>query len=102
MTQEEFFAQVDSLRLKPQNKDSKAVPEIALMFNETKTIVRVKRNPKYVTSDEIALLAKEYDKPEEFIIMLFTSRKIAIKNALGGFVYEPTRRKAKTKRDATQ
>jgi hypothetical protein len=57
---------------------SKEVNAVGIVFKGDKVTVRVKRDPKLVTRDEVATLALEYKKPETLILELFKKRKVDI------------------------
>ena len=74
-TPNEYRERIKSLYVEPVSASgSKGVAGVGITFGN-RIIVRVKRDPKYVTKAEIKVLAKEYGKSEEEITALFTDKK---------------------------
>lgn len=81
-TPEAFREFVKNLRIKT-NTESKAVASVGIVFRPNRTTVRVKRDPKIVSREEIDLLAAEYGKTSQEIINILIQRKV-------GVSYEPS------------
>lgn len=79
MTPENFYNYCLSLIQKNLKTQSSAVDGVGISFGK-RTIVRVKREPKFVTRNEIKLLAEEYRKEEQELLDLFTKRKIDVRD----------------------
>lgn len=77
-TPEEFHLHVKNLYyVDTVNKESISAPGITLYFGK-RTIIRVKRDPKTITREEITELSKEYDKEEAEMLKIFKTRKIEV------------------------
>lgn len=74
----EYQERIKALYIKPPNES--AVRGVSISFGDRIT-VRIKRDPKYVTTDEIQILADEYGKTYEEIYALLSkkTRKIEIR-----------------------
>lgn len=72
-----FYNRVRSLFEKPAGSSS--VEGIKISFGKKVTQVRVTRQERVVTHQEVELLAKEYDKTVEEISETLTKRKVQIK-----------------------
>lgn len=77
-TPEGLIEYIKSLVMRTESKASKSVDEITITFGN-RIIIRVRRNPKYVTVDEIARLAVEYKKEVAELNALFKLRKIEVR-----------------------
>lgn len=76
-TPETFHTYVKSLAA-VRATASKEVNAVGIVFKGDKVTVRVKREPKIVTRDEVATLAAEYKREETYILELFKKRKVGI------------------------
>ena len=76
----EFKQYIVGMYERPPTKGSQEVEGVGITFG-TRTVVRVKRDPKYVTKKEIKILAEEYGKSEEELTALFSAkqRKIEVR-----------------------
>lgn len=81
-TPEGFIEYVKSLYNAAASKGSKSVDGVTLTFGK-RIIVRIKRNPKAVTRDEVVRLAEENEQDEIELITLLHSRKVGIVYATG-------------------
>lgn len=80
---EEWKSYVIGLIIKLDSKESKSAPNVSIVFKDKRVTLRVKREPKFVTREEISQLAEEYSKTELEILELFSkkTRKIEIRYA---------------------
>ncbi len=76
-TPEDFIEYVKGLYNAAASKGSKSVDGVTLTLGK-RTIVRIKRDPKALTRDEVARLAEEHETDEVSLLTLFHSRKIGI------------------------
>ncbi len=76
-TPESFYAYVKSL-LSNKSNSSKEVQGVSITFKSDNTTIRISRDAKAVSRDELALLATEYLKDEMTLLQLFTKRKVGI------------------------
>ena len=74
----EFRHYVEALYIRPETKGSQLVEGVGITFG-TRTIVRIKRDPKYVTREELTLLSEEYGRSPEELETLLRSRKVEIR-----------------------
>lgn len=75
----EYMEYVKSLYIDPNA--NKPIPR---EFNASRTkkgsiVIRIKRDPKYITKEEIKILAKELDLPQSEMFLLIKKRKIGVK-----------------------
>lgn len=75
-TPQTFMLYVKSLL--NNNNISKEVSGISLTIGSKKTVIKVLRESKSFTRDEITILAKEYGVAESFLLELFKKRKIGV------------------------
>jgi hypothetical protein len=74
---EDYFAYVKGLIISKATA-SKEVSSVGIVFKKDRITVRVNRDPKQVTRDEVTSLAVEYAKDELWLLELLTKRKIGI------------------------
>lgn len=89
-TPETFWAYCKSLIVRKASVSTE-VSGFAISFMPTRTTVRTDRKPKFITRDELVLLAKEYKKTEEELVILMQQRKVEVR-----YADNDTRREADT------
>lgn len=77
-TKESWAEFLRSLITTQNSNESKTIPGVSFSFNQLKTTVRINREPKLVTRDEISVLATEYAKSEAELLLLLKTRKIEV------------------------
>jgi hypothetical protein len=75
---ESFYAFVKSLVRSSSPNQSKEVMGVSISRTASKTSIRITRDSKTLTRDELTKLASEYKLTETELLMLFQKRKIGI------------------------
>lgn len=98
-TKDTLWTYIKSMINNTVSKNETCVEGIHISFGSRTTVV-IKRNPKTVTSVELASLAKQFGKPESDLMSLFWKRKVTILDSNGAPIEGPKKERMRGKRSS--